>query len=145
MSWATCYSGSNNIHFDLPPIMTDGRNYASWQPGAVVNKKIREQANIKTNWQYRKYLTDNADAIIKYNQTEACNQTSMCPANYVHNGNQPNTPYLYSSCTSTAKPYGYQNSDLKNLYLNEYQLQCRLVTPVLTQEQLLQQRYQNYN
>lgn len=145
MSWATCYSGSNNIHFDLPPIMTDGRNYASWQPGAVVNKKIREQANIKTNWQYRKYLTDNADAIIKYNQTEACNQTSMCNANYVNNGNQPNTPYLYSSCTSTAKPYGYQNSDLKNLYLNEYQLQCRLVTPVLTQEQLLQQRYQNYN
>ena len=125
--------------------MTDGRNYAAWQPGAVVNKEIREKANIKTNWQYRKYLTDNADAIIKYNQTEACNQTSMCPANYINSGNQPNTPYLYSSCTSTAKPYGYQNSDLKNLYLKEYQLQCRLVTPVLTQEQLLQQRYQNYN
>ena len=145
MSWATCYSGTNNIHFDLPPIMTDGRNYASWQPGAVVNKQIREKADIKTNWQYRKYLTDNADAIIKYNQTEACNQNGLCPANYVNTGNEPNTPYLYSSCNSTAKPYGYQNSDLKNLYLKEYQLQCRLVTPVLTQEQLLQQRYQNYN
>ena len=28
MSWGTCYSGSNNIHFGFPPIMTDGRNYA---------------------------------------------------------------------------------------------------------------------
>ena len=36
MSWATCYAGSNNIHFDFPPIITDGRNYAKWQPGAVI-------------------------------------------------------------------------------------------------------------
>ena len=37
MSWATCYAGSNNIHFNYPPIMNDGRNFASWQPGAVIN------------------------------------------------------------------------------------------------------------
>ena len=53
MTWGTCYSGSNNIHFDFPPIMTDGRNYATWQPGAVVNQQIKEHANIKTNWQLR--------------------------------------------------------------------------------------------
>ena len=40
MSWATCYSGSNNINFNFPPIMTDGRNYSSWQPSALVNKKM---------------------------------------------------------------------------------------------------------
>ena len=33
MSWGTCFSGSNNIHFDFPPIMSDGRNFSSWQPG----------------------------------------------------------------------------------------------------------------
>ena len=49
MSWGTCYSGSNNIHFDSPPIMADGRNYASWQPGAVLNKEIKEKEGIKTN------------------------------------------------------------------------------------------------
>jgi len=146
MSWGTCYAGSNNIHFDSPPIMADGRNYASWQPGAVLNKEIREKEGIKTNWQYRRYLTSNADEIIKFNQMEACNQCCSCPARY-DNGQQSsnNTPYLYSSCTSNAQPYGYENSDLKNLYLSEYQLQCRLVTPVLTQDQLLQQKYQNYN
>jgi hypothetical protein len=41
MSWAVCYSGSNNIHFNFPPIMADGRNYASWQPDAVINNRIQ--------------------------------------------------------------------------------------------------------
>ena len=54
MSWGTCYSGSNNIYFGFPPIMTDGRNYAQWQPGAVVNKTIREENGNKSNWQNRK-------------------------------------------------------------------------------------------
>ena len=41
MSWATCFSGSNNIHFNFPPIMQDGRNYASYQPEAQTNNKIQ--------------------------------------------------------------------------------------------------------
>ena len=71
MSWGTCYAGSNNIHFGFPPIMTDGRNYAQWQPGAVVNKTLRKEAGIKSNWQYRKYLQENADQIIEYDQRQA--------------------------------------------------------------------------
>jgi len=43
MSWATCYSGSNNINFNFPPIMADGRNYATWQPDAVINERIQKQ------------------------------------------------------------------------------------------------------
>ena len=65
MSWGTCTAGSNNIHFDFPPIMSDGRNFARWQPGAVINKEIRKENNIKTNSQYRQFLTENADSIIK--------------------------------------------------------------------------------
>ena len=145
MSWGSCYAGSNNIHFDFPPIMTDGRNYATWQPGAVINENIRRKENIKSNWQYRKYLTENADSIIKYNQLEACGQSCSCPAKYGNEQKMSNTPYLYKSCTDKAQPFGYENSNLKNLYLSEYQLQCRMVTPVLTQEQLLKGHYQNAN
>tara|TARA_B100001250_G_C19787126_1_gene784718 strand:- start:1311 stop:1751 length:441 start_codon:yes stop_codon:yes gene_type:complete len=146
MSWGTCYAGSNNIHFDFPPIMADGRNYASWMPGAAINEKIRNEAGIKTNWQYRQYMVDNADAIIKANQVEACNQCCSCPAMYGDGAERNNnTPYLYKNCVEKTQPHGYQNSDLKNLYLSKYQLQCRLNTPVLTQEQLLQARYPNYN
>ena len=69
MSWATCYSGSNNIHFNFPPIMADGRNFATWQPEAVVNNRIRKNENIQSNWQYRQYLTNNAVQIMQYNNT----------------------------------------------------------------------------
>ena len=68
MSWATCYSGSNNIHFNFPPIMADGRNFASWQPEAVVNERIQKQEHITSSWAYRQYLTNNALQIMKYNR-----------------------------------------------------------------------------
>ena len=144
MSWGTCYSGSNNIHFDFPPIMADGRNYATWQPGAVINEQIRNQEGIKTNWQYRNYLTHNADSIIKNNQLEACNECCSCPARYGNNQKISNSPFLYKSCIDDRQPYGYENSNLKNLYLSDYQLQCRMVAPILTQEEYLR-KYPNAN
>ena len=140
MSWGTCYSGSNNIHFDFPAIMSDGRNFATWQHGNVISEKIREEANIKTNWNYRKYLTENADQIIKHNQLSACDECCACPARYGDNQNQSksNTPFLYKSCSDATQPHGYETSDLKNMYLSSFELQARMVTPVLSQDQLLQ-------
>ena len=67
MSWATCYNSSNNIHFNFPPIMADGRNFASWQPEAVVNQRIQEQENITSSWAYRQFMTNNGIQIMKYN------------------------------------------------------------------------------
>ena len=76
--------------------MNDGRNYADWQPGAVINERLRKEANIKSNWDYRKYLCNNADTIIKYNQLSACGD---CCANTAQYGTghpvTNNTPYLY--------------------------------------------------
>jgi hypothetical protein len=138
MSWGTCYSGSNNIHFDFPPIMADGRNFANWQPGAVINEKIRENAGITSNWQYRKFLVENAETIIKNNQVAACDECCSIPAMNQVSGNKNNSPYLYQSCSDNSQPFGYEHSDLKNLYVSNYQLQSRMVTPVITQEQLLQ-------
>ena len=144
MSWGTCYAGSNNIHFDFPPVMADGRNYSKWQPGAQINEAIRKEHNIKSNWQYRKYLTENADAVIKSNQLEACDECCYCPA--LRTGETiSNTPFLYKSCMEKSQPYGYENSDLKNVYLSSYQLQARMVAPAITQEQLLQRKYPNPN
>jgi hypothetical protein len=144
MSWATCYTSSNNIHFDSPPIMADGRNYASWQPGAVLNNKIKEDAGIKSNSQYRKYLTENADEIIKYNQLGACNECCDGLARYGNSEQaSSNSPYLYKSTLDNSVKFGYENSDLKNIYLTQFQLQSRMVTPVITQAQILQQGYQN--
>ncbi len=144
MSWGTCYSGSNIIHFDFPPIMTDGRNFSTWQPGAVVNQEIREKNRIQTNSDYRKYLMTNADSIIRMNQIEACDECCYCPS-IKKTESTPNTPFLYKSCMEKSQPYGYTDSNLKNLYLSSQQLQCRMVAPILTQEQYLSQKYPNPN
>ena len=145
MSWGTCYSGSNNIYFGSPPLMTDGRNYASWQPEAVINKTLQEKSGINSNWEYRKYLVDNADSIMKFNQVESCDQCCSCPAVYGNNQPIPRTPYLFKSCTDSTQPYGYENSNLKKEYLTREQLESRLSAPKLSQYQYLEQRIQNYN
>ena len=138
MSWGTCYSGSNNIYRDFPPIMNDGRNYTNWQPGASLNEHIKKEAGIKSNADYRKYLCKNADAIIQYNQTAACDN---CCANMASYGNgmpaSNNSPYLFKTCLDTNAEFGYENSDLKNLYLSDIALQSRMVTPVISQTELL--------
>lgn len=160
MSWGTCHSGSNNIHFDYPPIMADGRNYASWQPGGSRNADIRRSNNITTNWQYRKYLTNNATDIIQGNMQQACDQCCACPARYpslpspsetiAKNTSTPDTvrttvPFLYKSCAESTRPFGYETSDLKNIYLSKQQLEARMTTPIVTQDQLILGGFQNSN
>ena len=90
-------------------------------------------------------MQNNADSIIKYNQLEACDECCSCPTIYSNKQQELNTLFLYKSCLQTTKPYGYENSDLKEIYLSKYQLQCRLYTPVISQDQLLKAGYQNYN
>jgi hypothetical protein len=142
MSWATCYSGSNNIHFDFPPIMADGRNYASWQPEAVINKRIQRKEDIKTNWQYRQFLTNNGRKIMNYNNLSACYDLGMpCSVNSIGDNNTPssNVPILYKSLFDTGSPgYGYQNSDLKNPYLSRQQLEAKMMSPYFTPDSLSQ-------
>jgi hypothetical protein len=122
MSWGQCYSGSNNIHFNFPPIMNDGRNYASWQPEAVINQRIQQQENIKSSWDYRKYMQQNGLKIMKYNSHELTNTTPSS-----------NVPYLYKSQFDTNVPsYGYCTSDLKSPYLSREQLNARMIAPTMS-------------
>lgn len=129
MSWATCYSASNNIHFDFPPIMSDGRNYASWQPEAVINKRIQKQEGIQSNWAYRQFLQHNSNKIREFNNKEACYDLGLNP--HVNTGTTPsnNVPFRFKSIYDTSRPgYGYRNSDLKNPYLSSEQLNAQLYT-----------------
>ena len=155
MSWGTCYSGSNNIHFGYPPLMSDGRNFASWLPGDQINKQIRQDNKIQSNWEYRRYLTNNAENIMKQNSASSCDQCCGCPAVY-RNANealseekiqtQNNEPFLFKSCTDNSMPFGYENSDLKQIYLNDTQLQYRLSAPtIMTQYEYIQQGVPNHN
>ena len=130
MSWGTCYSGSNNIHFNFPPIMTDGRNFSSWQPESIINDRIQKKENINTNWDYRKFMTKNGIEIMKINNQESCIYLGL---NTHYNSNQTpsdKVPFMYSSSMDTRNPgYGYPTSNLKNVYLSREQLQAKQFSP----------------
>ena len=134
MSWGTCYSGSNNIHFNSPPLMSDGRNFSSWQPEAVVNNRIRKQENINSNWDYRQYLTNNGEQIMKYNSNSYCYEIGVGDNCYSVSDKTPsdNVPFLFKSTFDTSKPgFGYNNSSLKNPYLTREQLYAKMVSTTI--------------
>jgi hypothetical protein len=137
MSWATCFSGSNNIHFNFPPIMQDGRTYSSYQPEAVVNQRIQEVNNINSNWKYRQFLTQNADQIMQFNTTEACYTLGLSPHYATNATPSSNVPFLYKSTFDTSSPgFGYPTSDLKNPYLSRQQLEARMISPSITMNEV---------
>jgi hypothetical protein len=146
--WAKNYGSSHNVYFDFPPLMTDGRNFSGWQPGNAVNESIRRAENIKTNWDYRRYLTNNADQIMTINRIDAVNMSGHghLEVNAYEQENQRNVPFMYSSVMDTREPFGYAPSDLKDIYLSREALQSRMVAPEITQEQILEfQRQQRTN
>jgi hypothetical protein len=135
MSWATCYSGSNNIDFNYPPIMADGRNYATWQPEAVVNERIQQKEGITSNWNYRQYLQRNGLQIMNYNTQEACYTLGMDPHYDTYATPSTNVPYTFKGTFDTSRPgFGYCNTDLKNPYLSREQLNARLVAPSIRKD-----------
>lgn len=137
MSWGTCYKGSNNIHFDYPALMSDGRIYTNWDPACEKNKSLIRENNIKTNFQYRQFLINNSESIINSNNNQAQDHCGVCRYGYPLQVNTNNGKYLYKSVNDNHQPYGYENSDLKNVYLSRQQLESRLSAPIMSQQQSL--------
>ena len=141
---------ANNAYPGFPPLMSDGRALiASWQPEAVTNNLILKSSGVKTNWDYRKYLTQNADSIIRRDFQEAANDVGYYDLD-VNKGSQSGflpifagipkkhaAPALYSSYMQPEHSYGKFESDLKADYLSREQLAARMATPVITQADLL--------
>lgn len=128
--WETCYSSSNNIDFNFPSLMSDGRLWSQWSPDAVVNERIQRKEGIHSNWQYRQYLQKNGLQIMNYNNEEACYTLGLDP--HVNTGKTPsnNVPYTFKGTFDSSTPgFGYCNSDLKNPYLSREQLNSRLIAP----------------
>lgn len=138
MSWATCYSGCNNIHPDMPPLMSDGRTYASWQPEAAVNRTIQQMHGVRSNWQYRQFLQQHANAIMEANTGQACYEIGLEPHRVSSAELGDNVPFQFEGVYDSSIPrYGYSGSDLKSVYLSREQLQARMVAPAVQLDELL--------
>ena len=136
---------TNNKYPTFPPLMSDGRAItASWQPEAVANNHLIEQNNIQSNWEYRKFLTDNAVQLMKENFTETSNDMGYYKryAEPTVSGNAVSgrvaTPFVYTSSNYGETPKGYVMSDLKSDYLSREELEQRKQPVVFTQEKMLQ-------
>jgi len=134
---------TNNRYPEFPPLMSDGRAItASWQPEAIINDDLIQSNGIRSSWQYRKYLTENAKDIMEYNFRESSNDLGYYKRAIdlpnMQSSQVYNSPYKYTSTSDNAKPFGYQSSDLKELYLSREQLSARMIAPVITQADLIQ-------
>ena len=127
---------ANNVYPGFPPFMNDGRALiASWQPEAIENENLLKTSGVKSNWEYRKYLTHNAKSIIETNFAEAANDSGY----YTPGGSTTHSaPAQYDSYIEPEHVYGKFDSDLKSKYLSREQLAARLVTPVISQSELLE-------
>ena len=135
MSWATCYSGSNNIHLGLPALMSDARHFTNFDPNCEANNRLKKSLNIQSNYEYRQYLINNGHTLMENNTIKACDENSECVkrSNELNNTNK----YLFKSISDNYTPYGYQDSNLKQLYLKKSALQNKFVSPIVTQDELL--------
>ena len=135
MSWATCYSGSNNIDFSAPARMNDGRFFTNYNLYYESDPSYKSSMRVTNNHNYRKYLVKNAEQIMKKNNQLSCDHCCNCESKpeSILNPNK----YLYKSCSDHTMPYGYESSDLKNLYLSRQELNSRMYAPMVSQDKLL--------
>lgn len=132
--------GTNPHHSKFPPRMTDGRSIiSSWHPESTMNDEIIKSNGITSNWEYRKYLTNNGYNIMTSNFKDACNDTG-----YTYQSNfstsRPTESKSFIDVNDTNQPFGYHDSDLKQLYLSREQLDSRKVSPMVTQAELMSMR-----
>lgn len=122
---------ANNVYPGYPPMMSDGRSITTtWQPEAVVNEQLIADNGIQSNWQYRKYLQDNALQVMQQNMRDASNDCGFYDryADYKFNNG---TPVVYQNVMDNRRPQFYADSDLKQMYLSREQLEALKMAPVI--------------
>jgi len=135
---------TNNKYPQFPPLMNDGRSItATWQHDAVTNAKLIEDNQIRSNWEYRRFLTLNAAGVMEQNFRESSNDLgyncrfATAPDIQSNQFDGTFTPALYSSVQENKSVLGRTISDLKTNYLTREDLQSRKFSPVITQDQFI--------
>lgn len=98
-------------------------NNASWQPESEKNNNLLHSEKIKTNWEYRRYLMNNASQVMEFNYLDT--------ANSIGYNKRPNEiPSIQSnSFTPLNSITTLHNSDLKQNYILQQQNASRKMAP----------------
>lgn len=106
-----CNKTSDNKYFDCPAVMNDGRAFTDYRPSTTVDDMIRIGNNVRSNYEYRQFLTNNATAIMEINNKYLDNKLG-CPG-----CNTPMMPFE-KTCVYNSS-YGVCSSDdFKGMGLN---------------------------
>lgn len=108
------------------PRMNDGRSFNNYANDSELNQKALQQNNIRSNWEYRQFLQNNSNDIIKYNFSNS-NQNNSQFTNPHPQSNTYNSPYIFK--TTFDSPNGNNPSDLKSSYWEKEKLSARLISP----------------
>lgn len=127
MTWGTCYNGSNNIYSNFNSLMSDSRIFTDYSTEYTIENKLRNEMKIGNNTNYRHYLQNNSDKIISNNQLKSCNSCSYCQ--YKDNTELPEKDYIFRENLLKNVNFGYNNSDLKNVYLSREKMNLELNLP----------------
>lgn len=128
MSWGTYYSNeSNNIHFEFPALMTDGRHLTDYNIADVTDKEFKEKYQITNSLLHRKALQENSIKIMNDSFENAKQRSGFISTD---TGKTNSTPYLekHTFYTSPGNTSGYKESDLRNIYLSREQLNETMLT-----------------
>ncbi len=81
---SSCKTVSNNKYTDCPPRMDDGRHFTDYRPICHVNNMVRANNSISNSYEYRMFLTKNAEKLMDMNRAYSCqkNCSSNCKQPY---------------------------------------------------------------
>ena len=74
-----CFKTSDNKHFGCPPRMADGRHFTDYRPSCHINNIIRTGNDVMNSFQYRLFLTRNANELMDINRQYACKKNCCGP------------------------------------------------------------------
>ena len=82
----SCYRTTNNKFFTAPPRMADGRHFTDYRPTFDLNNKIQNDNNIETSYDYRMFMSNNADRIMEVNRqhSQLKNGVNNCKQPYIN-------------------------------------------------------------
>jgi hypothetical protein len=113
--WGT----QNNVAVNMPGIVSDGRLFTNYASDALVAETLKKREGISSNEEYRRYLVNNTDQIMRYNYEHMAkvNETPYQNQQYEYG-----TPYFYKHIQEETKPFGYEETVAKQMYLTREQL-----------------------
>lgn len=75
-----CRYAKDNKFPGEPAKMSDGRTFTNYNENYIINSKVQTHNNMKSNYDYRQFLTHNAVSLMKLNKNQAYtkNGVSSC-------------------------------------------------------------------